>query len=149
MHHVASAPLTEIVLLVEIVLPMATVMSVLRTTVVSVPNAQPSTVENAQGVPPTVTVTNAPLSIAVSVLSVLHSVIAPLGEIVLRMVTATTVPLVTSVATAPVTTRMKLLVVPHLTSTLQRTRRHASLLKKMSYSSVSKHRQPLLLMSMA
>jgi hypothetical protein len=116
---------------------MVTATSAPHTTVVSVPNAQLSTVENALIVLPTVTVMNVLRTTAVSVPSAL------------RMVTATIVRHVTSVETVPVTTRTKLLVVQLQTSTLQRTRRHASLLKRMSYSSVSKHRQPLLLMSMA
>jgi len=149
MHHVASAPLTEIAHPAEIVLPTATVMNVLRTTVVSVPSVQRLTAENALSVPPMVTVTNAPHTTAASVPSAQHSVIVLLVATAHRMVTATTVPHVTSAVTVPVTTRMKLLAVPLLTSTLQRMRRHASLLKRTSYSSASKHRQPLLLMSMA
>jgi hypothetical protein len=137
MHLVANVPLTEIVLLVEIVPRMATVMSAPLTTAASVPNAQLSIVVNALSVLPTVTVTNALLTTAES------------AQIVLLMATATSVLLVTSVETVPVTTKTKLLAVPLQTSTLLRMRRHASLLKRTSYSSVSKHRQPPLLMLMA
>jgi hypothetical protein len=149
MHHVASDPLTEIAHLAEIVPRMVTAMSAPHTTVASVPNAQLSTVENALNVLPTVTVTNVLRTTVVSVPSAPLSVIALLAEIAHRMVTATTVRHVTSAETALVTTRTKPLAVPLQTSTLQRTRRHASPLKRMSYSSASKHRQPLLLMLMA
>jgi hypothetical protein len=139
-----------------IVLPMVTALSVLALTAMLL----------AANVPATVTVTNVPhttgasvlsvrrmvtaLSVLVtSVLNVLRMVIVLLVETVLPTVTATTVPHVTLAETVPVTTRTKHLVVPLQTSTLQRTRRLASLLKKMSYSSVLKLRQPLLLMLMA
>jgi hypothetical protein len=148
MHLVASVPPTATAHLVVIVLLTVTAMNVMRTIVVSVQNAQHSTAENAPSVLPMVTVTTAPPTTVASVLSAQLSVIVLLVETALRMVTATIVPHATSVETVPVTTRTKHLVVPHQTSTLQRTRRHASLLKRTSYSSVSKHRQPQLLMSM-
>jgi hypothetical protein len=141
MHHVASAPPTEIVLLA------VTVMNVLLTTVESVPNVLPTVsvlsvlaltaMHVAATVPRMVTVTN-----------VLHITVvsAPSAH---RMETATIVLHVTSAETVLVTTRTKLHVVPLLTSTLQRTRRHASHLRRMSYLSASKHRQPLLQMLMA
>jgi hypothetical protein len=149
MHLVASVPLTETALLVAIVLLTVTALNVLPITVVSVLSAQLSTAENALSVLPTVTVTNVLPTTVASVLSAQLSVIVLLVETVLRMVTATTAQHVTSAETVPVTTRTRFLAVPHLTSTLQRMRRRASLLKRTSYSSVSKHRQPLLLMSMA
>jgi hypothetical protein len=136
MHLAATAPPTEIAHLAESVPRMVTAMSAQPTTVVSVPSAPLSTVENALTVLPTVTVTNVLRTTVVSVQSAL------------RMVTATIAQFVTLAETVPVTTRTKLLVVPLQTSIPQRMRRHASLLKRMSYSSVSKHRQPLQLMSM-
>jgi hypothetical protein len=81
--------------------------------------------------------------------NVLPTVTAHLAANVLPTVTVMTVPHVTLVETVPDTTKTKHLVAPHLTSTLQRTRRHASLLRKTSFSSVSKLKLQLRLMSMA
>jgi hypothetical protein len=149
MHLVVNAPLMATAHRVEIVLLTVTAMNVPRTTVASVLSAPLSTVENAQSVLPTVTVTNVLRITAVNVLSVQLLVIVLLAETVHPMATAMIAPHVTSAETVPVTTRTKLHVVLLLTSTLQRTRRPASLLKKTSYSSVSKLRQPLPLTSMA
>jgi hypothetical protein len=151
-----SVPHTETVLLAEIVPPPVTVTSVPLTTVVSAPSAPLSTVVEIvphMATAPSVPVPSVPaltgMHLAVSVPSVPHLVTVLLVETDLPTPIVQIVPHVTSVENVLVTTRTKHLVVPHQTSTLQRTRSHVSLLRKMSYLSASKHRQLLLLTSMA